>query len=58
MASLFKLRRNPSCIECGKCEMACPVDEAKRGDRKGECYLCARCIEVCPVKGAITYRRA
>jgi polyferredoxin len=57
LASLFKLRRNPSCIECGKCEFACPADEAKRGDLKGECYLCGRCTEVCPVKGAITYRR-
>jgi ferredoxin-type protein NapH len=57
LASLFKLRRNPSCIECGKCEFACPVDEAKRGDLKGECYLCGRCTEVCPVKGTITYQR-
>ncbi|MDD1664042.1 MAG: 4Fe-4S binding protein [Methanomicrobiales archaeon] len=57
MGSLFKLRRNPSCIECGKCEFTCPVDEAKREDLKGECYLCGRCTEVCPVKGAITYRR-
>jgi ferredoxin-type protein NapH len=24
--SLFKLRRNSSCIECGKCEFTCPVD--------------------------------
>ncbi|MGA2935370.1 MAG: 4Fe-4S binding protein [Methanomicrobiales archaeon] len=55
--SFFKLRRNPSCIECGKCEFTCPVDEAKREDLKGECYLCGRCTEVCPVKGAITYRR-
>jgi ferredoxin-type protein NapH len=57
LASPFKLRRNPSCIECGKCEFACPVDEAKRGDLKGECYLCGRCTGVCPVKGTITYRR-
>jgi len=57
LASRFKLRRNPSCIECGKCEFACPVDEAKREDLKGECYLCGRCTEVCPVEGAITYRR-
>ena len=57
LASRFKLRRNPSCIECGKCEFICPVDEAKRDDLKGECYLCGRCTEVCPVKGAITYRR-
>jgi polyferredoxin len=58
LGSLFKLRRNSSCIECGKCEFACPVDEAKREDLKGECYLCGRCTEVCPVKEAITYRRA
>ena len=57
IVSLYKLRRNPSCIECGKCEFTCPVDEAKREDLKGECYLCGRCTEVCPVKGAITYRR-
>jgi ferredoxin-type protein NapH len=57
LASRFKLRRNPSCIECGKCEFACPTDEAKRGDLKGECYLCGRCTEACPVEGAITYRR-
>ncbi|HVP25907.1 MAG TPA: 4Fe-4S binding protein [Methanomicrobiales archaeon] len=57
-ASRFKLRRNPSCIECGKCEFACPTDEAKREDLKGECYLCGRCTEACPVKGALTYRRS
>jgi len=58
LASLFRLRRNPSCIECGKCELACPADEAKRGDLKGECYLCGRCTEICPVEGTITYRRS
>ncbi|HVN65148.1 MAG TPA: 4Fe-4S binding protein [Methanomicrobiales archaeon] len=57
LGGLFRLRRNPSCIECGKCEFVCPVDEAKREDLKGECYLCGRCTEVCPVAGAITYRR-
>jgi polyferredoxin len=58
LAGRFRLRRNPSCIECGKCEFACPTDEAKRGDLKGECYLCGRCTEACPVKGALTYRRS
>ncbi|MFO8133342.1 MAG: 4Fe-4S binding protein [Thermoplasmatota archaeon] len=54
--SVFKLRRNDACIECGTCEKICPTDEAKRGDLKQECYLCDRCREVCPVD-AIAYRR-
>lgn len=54
--SRFKLRRNDQCIECGKCEKACPTSEAARGNLKQECYLCDRCREVCPT-GAIVYRR-
>ena len=53
----FKLRRTDACIECGKCEKACPTNEAKREDMKAECYLCGRCAEVCPVEGAIRYSR-
>ena len=29
---LFKLQRTDACIECKKCEKACPTDEAKRDD--------------------------
>ena len=54
---LFKLRRTDACIDCKKCEKACPTDEAKRDDGKAECYLCGRCTDVCPKKGALTYRR-
>lgn len=54
--SVFKLWRNDTCIECGKCERICPTDEAKQGDLKQECYLCDRCREICPVD-AIAYRR-
>ena len=53
--SLFRLRRTDACIECKKCEKACPADEAKREDAKAECYLCGRCIDVCPKDGALVY---
>ena len=49
--SMFKLRRNDTCIDCGKCEKVCPTGEAGRDDNKAECYMCNRCVEVCPVHG-------
>jgi polyferredoxin len=55
--SLFKLRRSKACTDCGKCEIVCPVNEAKREDAKGECYLCGRCVDVCPAD-ALGYRRS
>jgi len=55
--SFLALQRTEACIECGNCERACPVDEAKRDDRKAECYLCGRCTDACPVSGALKYRR-
>lgn len=54
---IYKFRRTDKCIECGKCEKVCPVDEAKRDDNKSECYMCGRCMEVCPVSGALVYSR-
>ncbi|WP_067048920.1 4Fe-4S binding protein [Methanofollis ethanolicus] len=53
----YRFRRTDLCIACGKCERACPVDEAKEGDLKAECYMCGRCAEVCPVDGALRYSR-
>jgi len=54
---LFRLQRTDACIECKKCERACPTDEAKRDDGKAECYLCGRCIDACPTPGALVYQR-
>jgi polyferredoxin len=53
--SRWKIRRTDACIECGKCENACPTSEAGREDTKGECYLCGRCMDTCPVKGTLIY---
>lgn len=57
MKSIFKIRRTEDCIECGKCERACPTDEARGNDAKAECYLCGRCTNACPVAGALRYTR-
>ena len=53
---LFKLQRNVNCVDCKKCEVICPTNEAGRTDLKQECYLCNRCKDVCPVD-AIEYVR-
>jgi polyferredoxin len=55
--SLFKIRRTPACIRCGKCEQVCPAAEAGADDAKMECYLCGRCTRICPVKDALKYSR-
>jgi ferredoxin-type protein NapH len=57
MPAVFKIRRTETCTECGKCERACPTDEAKPEDWKGECYLCGRCIEACPTLKSLQYGR-
>lgn len=55
--SLLRIQRTAACIECKKCEKACPADEAKRDDGKAECYLCGRCMDVCPAAGALIYKQ-
>ncbi len=46
--SKYKLARTDACIDCGLCEKACPVDEARRDASKAGCFLCNRCVDVCP----------
>ena len=58
---LIKYRIEPStCIACGKCIEACPVD-AITGEKKkphvidiGKCIKCAACKEICPVDAVVT----
>ncbi len=54
------IRRDPtSCIECGKCAVACPsrlpVDTSV-AVRSAECTGCLDCIAVCPVTPALQVR--
>ena len=53
--SRFRLRRTGACIDCRRCEKACPAGVAGRGASKRECYLCGRCVEACKVTGALAY---
>jgi ferredoxin len=53
--SLFRLRRTDTCIQCRKCEKACPTHSAGQDSSKRECYLCARCTDVCPAGSALGY---
>jgi len=55
--SWFRLRRTETCINCRKCEKACPTCTAGPNESKRECYLCGRCTDVCPVGTALEYRR-
>lgn len=52
--NVLRLRRNSKCIECKRCERACPTGESLRSSNKTECYMCLRCVDSCP-KGAIDY---
>ena len=54
--SIFKLRRNDHCTDCGSCEDTCPTSEAGREALKRECYMCNRCRETCAFE-AIDYRK-
>ena len=54
--SLWRIRADESsCISCGICKRACPVDldvvhEVERG---GECIRCLECVHACPREGTL-----
>ena len=56
-ASPMRIRREASaCIDCGKCEKACPshlpVDKLVT-IKSAECTGCLECVAVCPAQGAL-----
>lgn len=54
--SRLRLRRTAACVDCGRCERACPAGVGGRATSKRECYLCGRCVDACRVKGALEYK--
>jgi len=56
-ASAFRIVRNKkTCIDCGKCTVACPVHievEKKNVVYNVECLGCYDCVDSCPVNGAL-----
>ena len=53
-AGLFRVERNDeTCIHCGKCDQACPVNikvEAVKYVQSSECLNCHECVNGCPVE--------
>jgi Pyruvate/2-oxoacid:ferredoxin oxidoreductase delta subunit len=54
--SPFKVRRHaPTCINCRRCDRACPVklDVSHGGAVSHDCVMCLRCVSECPAPGAL-----
>lgn len=50
-------RRPHSCINCGRCDRACPADlpvSIRTEILSAECTGCMRCVEACPVENTLT----
>lgn len=58
LISPFQIKRaSETCIDCRKCERACPASIAitqKNTVRTAECIGCLECIQACPVQNCLT----
>ena len=60
--SLFRVltvkRNDNTCVQCKKCDQACPMQiniTKVHNLRSPQCINCLACISACPVKGALSY---
>ena len=57
LLSPLRIRRNPSsCIDCGKCNKACPANlpvDKLVTIKSAECTGCLECVAICPAQGAL-----
>ncbi len=44
----YRRRIAASCVECGRCEAACPTDQSPSNHAPAECLGCRRCEAACP----------
>lgn len=58
LLSPFQLKRDSSsCIDCKKCERACPASihiTRRKSVRTAECIGCLECVQACPVENCMT----
>ncbi|MGL5722716.1 MAG: 4Fe-4S binding protein [Brevinema sp.] len=56
---VFSIIRNPdSCIDCKKCDQACPMNikVSRCGNLQSmQCVNCFQCVSACPVKNTLAY---
>lgn len=61
MTRIFSIKRNEeTCINCKKCDNACPMNiqiSAHEHVRNGQCINCFECISACPVEGTLSYTK-
>lgn len=52
------VRDSDTCVKCGKCDQACPMNIAimeKNNVKSLQCINCLSCVAACPKRGALKY---
>lgn len=62
LTRFFTVKRNEeSCVNCKKCDEACPMNISvsdKNNIRNPQCINCFECINACPAKDTLSYGKA